>query len=336
MGENRGMNTVVFFPNLDKLHEAFSYFNLDGFAGKRVPVKLHMGEMKNPHYSPPDFVRLVVNGFKQVGADPFLFDTTVAYPGLRYTIQGYEKVARLHGFSEKKIGCDVVIGDTGIPISLENRTFHVAEQLVGATHLVAISHGKGHIQTGFGGAIKNFGMGGVIRETKKQIHRGSKPVYTPDACTYCGVCAEMCPFDALTVTKHPEKWTQNTHACFGCGVCVDVCKDQALSHVDADLQYLIMLAAHACLQGKNALFINELKRMAKSCDCDPFPGPPIVPDIGYLIADDPVAIDKASLDLIDEVKPDIFQETNGIDPYKQIKYGETIGLGSASYQLIEL
>ena len=328
------MKKVLFFTDFSKLHEALSYFNMDGFADKKIPVKLHMGEMKNPYYSPPDFVKLVIDELKHIRAEPYLFDTTVAYPGLRSTKTGYKKLAQMHGFSKKTIGCDIVISDSGVPITVENRVFDVASQIMDATHIVAISHCKGHIQVGFGGAIKNFGMGGVTRETKKRMHRGSRPVYTKDACTYCGVCAELCPFDAIKVTHN--KWRYSNHACFGCGVCVDVCKNKALTYTDANLQYLIVLAAKACLEAKNVLYINELKRIAKSCDCDPFPGPTIIPDIGYLIADDPVAIDKASLDLINDVKENIFQKVNGIDPYKQIKYGEEIGLGSSSYQLIEL
>jgi uncharacterized Fe-S center protein len=334
MGENRWMSKVVFFKDLNKLHEALSSFNMDGFAGKKTPVKLHMGEVKNQNYPPADFVKMVVDEIKGFGAEPFLFDTTVAYPGLRSTKTGYEKLARMHGFSKNKIGCDVVIGDTGVPVTVENRVFDVATQLFESTHIVAVSHVKGHIQTGLGGAIKNFGMGGVTRETKKRMHHGSRPVYNKDACTFCGVCAEMCPFDAIKVSR--DKWSFSNRACFGCGVCVDVCKNKAIKHVDIDLQYLLVLAAYACVADKNVIYINELRRMAGSCDCDPFPGPIVVPDIGFLVSSDPVAIDKASLDLINDVKKDVFQKETEVDPFKQIRYGEEIGLGSSSYQLIEL
>jgi len=334
MGKGSGMNKVVFFTDLIKLHDAISYFDMKGFAGKKTPVKLHMGEIKNSYYSPPDFVRAVLDEIKGFGAEPFLHDTTVAYPGLRSTKTGYEKLASMHGFSRKKIGCDVIIDDTGIPVTVENRVFDVASHLKDATHIVAISHVKGHIQTGMGGAIKNFGMGGVTRETKKRMHHGSRPVYTKDACTYCGVCAEVCPFDAIKVSKN--KWNFSNRACFGCGVCVDACKNKAIKHVDIELQRILVMAAYACLAGKNVLYVNELRRMAGSCDCDPFPGPIILPDIGFLVSTDPVAIDKASLDLINAVKKDALKKETGIDPFKQIKYGEEIGLGSASYQLIEL
>jgi hypothetical protein len=185
-----------------------------------------------------------------------------------------------------------------------------------------------------GGAIKNFGMGGVTKETKIKIHDSSYPVYQKDACTYCGVCAEVCPFDAIKVDE--ASWEYTEQKCFGCGACVDACPSKALSFQDADLQFLLACSAKACLQHKTVLYLNELKRIAKGCDCDPNAGPIICPDIGYLLSNDPVAIDKASVDLIYKVKKNVFFKVNKIDPLKQIMYGEKIGLGSSRYQLLEV
>jgi uncharacterized Fe-S center protein len=185
-----------------------------------------------------------------------------------------------------------------------------------------------------GGAIKNFGMGGVTKETKIKIHDGSYPVYQKDACTYCGVCAEICPFHAITVNQDSRDYHEQK--CFGCGACVDSCPSNALTFQDAGLQFLLACSAKACVQEKTVLYLNELKRIAKGCDCDPNAGPIICPDIGYLLSDDPVAIDKASLDLINEIKENVFLTVNKVNPLKQIKYGEEIGLGSSSYELIKL
>jgi len=328
------MNKVVFFTDLKDLHNAVVQFPLQSFAGKKVPLKLHMGEEKNPYFVKPELVKLVVDELKKASADPFLFDTTVAYHGARYTKTEYLKLANLHGFTMKNVGCDVVIDDTGVPTVVEGRTFEVAEHLKNSTHIFALSHVKGHIQTGMGGAIKNFGMGGVTKETKIRIHDSSYPIYQKDACTYCSVCAEVCPFHAIKVNEESRDY--NEKACFGCGACVDACPSKALHYQDADLQFLLACSAKACVQGKNVLYMNELKRIAKGCDCDPNAGPIICPDIGYLVSDDPVAIDKASLDRINNVKENVFEKVNKVNPLKQIKYGEQIGLGSTSYQLIEL
>ena len=131
-------------------------------------------------------------------------------------------------------------------------------------------------------------------------------------------------------------WKQNMRNCFGCGVCIDNCKDGALKNKKVDFQYSLACAAKACVEDKTVLYLNELKRISKSCDCDPFADPIICPDIGYLVSDDIVAIDKASLDLIHNVKKDVFEKVNTVNPMKQIKYGEEIGLGSSAYTLIEI
>ena len=334
MGENSGMKKVVYFSDLEKLPDALANFNMESFVGKKVPVKLHMGEVRNKYFPKPDFVKKVVDELKKAKADPYLFDTTVAYPGLRHFVAGYQQVAKLHGFTMKKIGCDVVIDDSGVLKNVEGREYEVAWHLVNSTHIFALSHVKGHVATGMGGAIKNFGMGGVTKETKRKMHHGSRPVYKKDACNFCGVCAEVCPFDAIKIKGN--SWKQNMRSCFGCGVCVDNCENEAMGYEDANIQYLMACSAKACVADKNVFYLNELKRIAKSCDCDPTDNPIICPDVGYLLSDDIVAVDKASLDLINDVKKDVFKKENNIDPYKQIKYGEEIGLGSSSYQLIEL
>jgi uncharacterized protein len=334
MGEKNRMKKVVFFIDIAKLPEALSFFSLENFSGKKVPVKLHMGEKNNPYFVKPDLVKRVVDELKKTKAKPFLFDTTVAYDGSRHTKTEYKKLADLHGFNMTNVGCHVVIDDSGVPTSIEGRTFEVADHLKAATHIFALTHVKGHIQSGMGGAIKNFGMGGVTKETKIRIHDSSYPTYQKGACIYCRVCAEICPFHAIKVDE--ESWEYNEEKCFGCGACVDACQSKALSFQDADLQFLLACSAKACVQEKTVIYLNELKRIAKGCDCDPNAGPIICPDIGYLLSDDPVAIDKASLDLINEIKENVFLTVNKVNPLKQIKYGEEIGLGSSSYKLIKL
>jgi len=326
------MKKVVFFTDENKIGEALDNFDIKSFSDKTFPLKLHMGEIKNKYFIRSTFAKKVVDELKTRKCNPFLYDTTVAYPGLRHTKAGYKQVAKLHGFT--KIGCDVKIDDTGKNVKIENRSYEVGDQIYNSTHLFALSHVKGHVATGMGGAIKNFGMGGVTKETKRKMHHASRPEYKKDKCTYCGVCAEVCPFDALTVKEN--KWKLNKRKCFGCGVCVENCSQGGIINQDKDLQYLLACATLACVKDKNVIYLNELRRIAKGCDCDPFAGKPICPDIGILVSDDPVAIDKASLDLINDIKPDIFEKENKVDPYKQIEYGEEINLGSKKYQLIEI
>jgi uncharacterized Fe-S center protein len=326
------MKKVVFFTDENKIGEALDNFNIEGFKGKKIPFKLHMGEKGNEYFPSPTIVKPFIKELKKRAMHPFFYDTTVAYSGLRHLKKGYEKLAKKHGYTE--LGFPIIIDDTGIKVNVEGREYEVGTNLYNSSHVFGFSHFKGHIATGMGGAIKNFGMGGVTKENKRSMHNASKPVFIKDNCTFCGVCAEVCPFDAIEVSDN--KWNLFKSKCFGCGVCVDNCNDNCLINEDKNLHYLLACAAKACVQDKNVLYLNELRRISRSCDCDPFAGPLICPDIGFLLSDDIVAVDKASLDLINDIKKDVFIKENKVDPLKQIKYSEEIGLGSTSYQLIEI
>jgi uncharacterized Fe-S center protein len=326
------MSKVVHFTDSTKIKQALEDFNIESFSGKEVLFKLHMGEAGNRYYPKPEIIKPFIEELRKFKIEPFLYDTTVAYPGLRHTKPGYEKLTKMHGY--RKLGCNIVIDDAGINVKVERRNFEVGKTLYDTPDIIAFSHVKGHIATGMGGAIKNFGMGGVTKENKRRMHHASRPVHQKDACTFCGVCAEVCAFDAIKVTD--DKWSFSKCKCFGCGACAENCEYNALINEDKNFQYLLSCAAKACVRDKNVIYINDVNRISRSCDCDPLAGPIICPDIGFLISDDIVAIDQASLDLINDERPDVFLEKNRVDPSKQIKYGEEIGLGSSSYQIIEI
>jgi len=334
MGGTTEMKKVFFFTDVQKIPDVMQLFDLSSFEDQDVLVKLHMGEVKNKYYPKPAYVKHYIDVLQQKKARPFLYDTTVLYKSPRHLKKGYEKVARLHGFTRKKVGCNVIIDDKGIPVTVEENEYMVGETLHQSSSVLSLAHVKGHNATGMGGAIKNFGMGGVTKETKEWLHVGSKPVYKKDTCTYCGVCSEVCPFNAIKVNN--QDWKIRNRSCFGCGVCVENCQFNALDYKRYDLQYTLACAAKACVEHKNVIYVNELKRISRNCDCDPFSGPIICPDIGYVVSDDIVAVDAASLDLINNVKPDLFKNTHRVDPEKQLSYAEEIGLGTTEYELIDL
>ena len=326
------MTEVYFLTEAEKLPSALDLLNINDFRGVRFPVKLNMGEPGNRYYISPSIVKLTIGKLKDIGAEPFLFDTTVAYPGPRSTRDGYKRVAYRHGFGEDKMGCEVVIGEEGVKVVECGHSFEVAKEIYESTHLAVMSHVKGHIQAGFGGAIKNLGMGGVTKGMKRIIHRMSIPRFLAEKCDLCGSCAEVCPSHAITVDL---EWRYDSITCEGCGKCVSACPTEALSYEVMDLQKGLALAAKACVWGKRVLCINALVNITRSCDCNPHPGPIICPDIGYLASNEPAAIDRASLELINKVKPRVFEEMNGIDPSKQVRYAQEIGLTS-SYELVRL
>ena len=326
------MTEVYFFTEERKLADALDLLGIGGFTGEKVPVKLHMGEPGNKYYISPSLVKVAVRKLKDAGAEPFLFDTTVAYPGPRATKSGYEKAARRHGFGEDEMGCRVVIGDEGVKVVESGYSFEVANEIYESSHLVVISHVKGHIGSGFGGAIKNLGMGGVTRETKAAIHVMSSPVFIEEECDLCGDCAEACPFDALTVEP---AWKHSKAMCWGCGVCVAACTKGALRYREMDLQKGLALSARACIAGKRAVYINAVVNISRDCDCDPNARPVICPDIGYLASAGMAAIDRASLDVVHDVKSQVFERATRIDPSKQVRYAQELGF-SASYELVRL
>ena len=326
------MVDVHFFESIEKVVSAMDALGVEGFGGGTVPVKLNMGEKGNRYYLSPAIVKLVVDRLKAAGAEPFLFDTTVAYPSARSKVDGYRRVAQSHGFGEREMRCRLVIGEKGTKITESGYSFEVAKEICDSTHIVVLSHVKGHIQSGFGGAIKNLGMGGVTKETKKRIHFWSIPRILPEQCEQCGSCAEVCPLNAISVGV---EWQYDSATCDGCGKCVQACPNDALSYRVMDLQKGLALAAKACIKNKRPLYLNVLTNITRNCDCDPNPGPIICPDIGYLASTELAAIDRASLDLVDRAKPGVFQKTLGIDPWRQVRYAEEFGLPS-EYQLKRL
>jgi len=333
MGEKNKMTDVFYFTDEQQISQALTRVDISDFQNRSTLVKLHMGEPRNQYHIRPSFTQLVIAELFQLNASPFLYDTTVVYESPRKYVDGYENVAMQHGFTQENIGCPVVIDEQGVSHILDGFSFEVGLRLQKATHIIALSHVKGHVATGMGGTIKNFGMGGVTRKSKKMMHQSAKPLYSEDACTYCGVCKEVCPFHAIKIRD--DAWTI-TNSCFGCGVCVDNCPQEALKLRTADLSYLLALATLACIKGKKVVYINDVNRIARSCDCDPHAGPILCPDIGYLVSADPVAIDTAALDLINEQKPDVFLRENHVDPTKQLSYAEKLGIGSQKYTLVHL
>jgi len=330
--EHASVQKVYFTTTQHLLPDAMRLCGLDHFSPQQVPVKLHMGEPGNPYIIRPELVRVVVDAIVAAGARPFLLDTTVAYPGERSHKKGYERVAVRHGFARENVGCDVVIDDTGVRVVEDGVALEVALHMHSARCMVVLSHVKGHIQAGFGGASKNLRMGGVTKASKRRIHHMAVPVHDEALCTLCGECARVCPAGALAVDS---EWHIDRSECEGCGKCVLVCQPRALRVEVMSLARGLAIAARACTRDKSVIYVNSLHQIAEGCDCDPNPGGIICPDIGYVVGTDAAAVDAASLDLVDEVRTDVFKEYTRVDPRAQVTDAVEQGM-NAGYVLERL
>ncbi len=343
---------------LEKLFETISSVVS---RGDEVAIKLHMGELGNITYIRPVFVRKVVELVKSLGGRPFVTDTTTIYPENRFTAEKYLETAAFNGFSESTLGAPIVIADgdgyDGVSVKLDKRvrgceidSIEVASKIFNADAMIVLSHVKGHKLTGFGGAIKNLGMGCVTKRAKAIQHSANKVVLDELKCSGCGKCVEKCPFDALEMVNGIPK--RDDKKCMNCSHCLFVCPENALSWPEGcseKLQVNIAHAAYAVLkafkEGKVG-YLNFVQDVTPLCDCAAPAGRPLIPDVGILASLDPVAIDKASVDLVDRAgpllidekidPPDILGKLNKVRSYTQLEVSEELGIGSLSYELVKV
>ncbi len=325
--------------------------------GDSVAVKLHMGELGNITYIRPAFVRKVVDLVKKQGAKPFVTDTVSLYPGRRDTGSKYLSTAAYNGFVKETVGAPVVIadgdGDDGWEVAVESavggcdlRGVEVARGIYEADFLLVLSHVKGHMITGFGGAVKNLGMGCVTKQSKREQHRVCPAVLDDAKCDGCEGCLEACPADALSMRdgkpqRDPEK-------CIYCSSCLFACGCRALLWEKRNKERFQVYLAHAAAAVTRGFeqrigYINFVQDVTPHCDCAAPAGRALFADVGILAATDPVAVDKASLDLIDKARmigpqraisgPDKLGKWHQVDSLVQLRTAQELGMGSLEYDL---
>jgi len=315
----------------------------------KVGMKMHFGEAGNTGYVRPAHVRVICDEVKRKGASITLADANTLYRGRRLIAEDHLALAREHGFTKKAVGIDVVIPDdkkevdiAAVQINQKHiQTAKVARLFMDVDAIVSISHFKGHALTGFGGAIKNIGMGCGTREGKLAQHCDVAPIFYTDRCNGCGECEIVCPPEAITIEN--EKAVLDRSKCIGCASCVAACPNMTI-FIDTEagdaVQEKMAEYAYAVLGNKKgkACFLNFALRINQECDCWPFKNPRIAPDVGIFASLDPVAIDKASFDLVNQSSgEDIFKKAHPKeDGLKQLRHAQEIGLGSMEYDLIHV
>jgi uncharacterized Fe-S center protein len=317
--------------------------------GSFVGIKIHFGEKENTGYIKPPWLTRLINRLEKNKARIFLTDTNTLYIGSRSNSIDHLRLASEHGFSQKVLGVPIIIADGLIgrdSDEVEINLNRVKSAKIGSTFLntdllLCLSHFTGHVLSGYGAAIKNLGMGCASRAGKLEQHSDVHPWVNPKICTNCSLCLDYCPADAI------EQQDGSAHIieekCIGCGECLVVCNAGAVKmRWDGDalrVQEKMAEYALAVVQSihKGVGFINYLVQITKDCDCMSKDGEVIADDLGILGSLDPVAIDKASADLlIQESGKDFIREANDVDWSAQLKHGQEIGLGCTDYQLIKL
>jgi uncharacterized Fe-S center protein len=270
--------------------------NLSG----RVAIKLHMGEAGNKTHVSPSDARVLVDKVKENGGEAFLVDTTTLYPKRRYTVEGYQEVAKENGFG----GFNVIIAKDDVFEEING--IKLSKEILDADSLLVLSHGKGHGLTGFGGAVKNIGMGCVVKDGKRKIHSPTFPKYDESNCTLCGSCTSSCFANLIKIEN--GKLEIDIDKCSGCGACANICKTGAMwipNNATEQTFDMLALAAKGFLSRfkGNVQYINVLKNITRFCDCSSDPGPVVCRDIGYLTGDNPLKLDSESMEMIKKKNP---------------------------------
>ncbi|HUL37515.1 MAG TPA: DUF362 domain-containing protein [Thermodesulfobacteriota bacterium] len=337
-----------------------------------VAIKLHFGEKGNTAFVRPIFLRRVVDRVKELKGKPFLTDTNTLYTGSRSEAVSHLTTAFENGFTESVINAPIVIadglrGNNATKVRIDKPIFKnvsIAREIDMADALITVTHFKGHELSGFGGALKNLGMGCSSREGKLSQHSNISPKVKGKSCKSCERCLSWCAQEAISM-QAPQSGVETKQAiafidpkkCVGCGECILTCPSGAIQIQWNEgipiFQKKMVEHAYGAVQKKKGktLYLNFLTQISPACDCYGYSDAPIVNDVGILSSGDPVAIDQASVDLVNKQEgnrssklpknwePDgdkfraIYPE---VDWSIQLAYAEEIGLGTREYELIKI
>ena len=328
------MDKVYFLKDFQKLSLVVEKILIPFYSGaSELLVKIHFGEIGNKTAFTPADITPIAEVFKKAKISLTFLDTPVMYHSPRNNPLSYKMMAKLKGWD--KLG-RILISNRYQTFKTKNFQVQVSLDLIEAKNVLVISHVKGHPCAGFGGAIKNLGMGGVSKETKKIEHELGKPHFVKE-CQCCGLCAQFCPGQAIKMINNKACFDLNR--CLGCSICEIVCPYHCLAPEQAIFDDLLSQGAVAVINhlSQKTFYLNIIKKVSRLCDCFAQTSHLIAPDLGVLFSENPLAIDQASLDLLKQkTGQDVFQEAHHKDPALQIKFAAKHSRLKPEYQLVEI
>ena len=335
--------------------------------GKFVAIKMHFGELGNLAFLRPNYAKVVADLCKEQGGQPFLTDCNTLYPGSRKNALEHLSCAQENGFWPMTTGCQIIIGDglrgtdeleVPVPNGEYCKTAKIGRAIMDADIFISLTHFKGHEATGFGGAIKNIGMGCGSRAGKTEQHSNGQANIKESLCVGCKACIKQCANDALHYSAETKKTTVDHNNCVGCGRCLGACNFDAISFAhDAAIEMLNYKMAEytkAVLDGRPHFHISLIVDVSPNCDCHGENDAPILPNIGMFASFDPLALDQACVDACMKAKPlpgsqlaenlakkgfvdhhDHFKNSGPESEWRTcMEHAEKIGLGTRTYDLI--
>lgn len=334
-----------------------------------VAIKIHFGELGNVSYLRPNYARAVVDVVKELGGKPFLTDCNTLYPGSRKNALEHLYCAWENGFTPLTVGCPILIGDglkgtDDIEVPVRGGEYvknaKIGRAVMDADVIISMTHFKGHETTGFGGALKNLGMGCGSRAGKKEQHNNGKAYVQQEICRGCRRCMRECANDGLVFDPETRKMHVDKEHCVGCGRCVGACNFDAIDFEDPNsnqmLNYRIAEYAKAVVDGRPQFHISLVMDISPNCDCHVENDAPILPDVGMFASFDPLALDQACVDACMKCEPlpnsqlgEHMRDPHFVDHHDHftnstpesewqscLSHAEKIGLGTRDYELIRL
>lgn len=332
------------------------------FDKKFVAIKMHFGEPGNLAFLRPNWAKTVADFVKERGGKPFLTDCNTLYVGGRKNGLDHLDTAALNGFSPLSTGCQVVIADgikglDEVYVPVEGGEYvkeaKIGQAIMDADVFISLTHFKGHESAGFGGALKNIGMGCGSRAGKMEQHKSGKPHVHHEDCVGCGMCTKICAHSAIAVTD--RKATIDHNKCVGCGRCIAVCSRDAIVN-DSDegsvmLNRKIAEYTKAVVDGRPCFHISLVIDVSPNCDCHAENDAAIVPNVGMFASFDPVALDMACADAVnaqpiiqgsasdagDHSDHDHFHRIHPDTCWMScLEHAEKLGIGTREYELVKI